>query len=89
MIITPARRLNLHRRYELIVDGSTPTGVRDLSGNLLDGNGDGKPGSNYVVVLRGFGIDKPRMPFRKLINEQLGGKPLSPRRVNPPPSKHA
>ncbi len=53
--LTPARRLNLHRRYELIVNGSTPTGVADLAGNLLDGAGNGRPGSNYVVVLRGLG----------------------------------
>ena len=39
----------------LIVNGSTPTGVSDLNGNLLDGNSDGKPGDNYVVILRGFG----------------------------------
>ena len=39
----------------LIVNGSTPTGVAGTSGNLLAG--DGKPGNNYVAILRGFGPD--------------------------------
>jgi hypothetical protein len=82
VILTAARRLNLHRRYQLVVKGSTPSGVSDLAGNLLDGAGNGKPGSNYVVILRGFGVDKPGVPFRKLIREQLGGKPMSSRRVH-------
>ncbi len=79
--LTPARRLNLHRRYELIVNGSTATGVADVAGNLLDGNSDGRPGGNYVAILRGFGLDRPKTPFIKLIREQLGGKPISSRRV--------
>jgi hypothetical protein len=80
--LTPARRLDLHRRYELIVNGSTPSGVADVAGNLLDGAGNGKPGSDYVVVLRGFGRDEPGRPFRKLIRDQLGGQPMSSRRVH-------
>jgi hypothetical protein len=80
--LTPARRLDLHRRYELIVNGSTPAGVTDVAGNLLDGAGSGKPGSDYVVVLRGFGRDEPGRPFRKLLRDQLGGKPMSSRRVD-------
>ena len=79
--LTPTHRLNLHCCYMLIVNGSTPTGVADVSGNLLDGYRDGKPGGNYVSILRGFGLDKPRVPFNKLIREQLGGKPISSRRV--------
>jgi hypothetical protein len=80
--LTPARRLDLHRRYQLVVNGSTPMGITDAAGNLLDGAGNGKPGSNYVVVLRGFGRNEPGSPFRKLIRDQLGGKPMSSRRVS-------
>jgi hypothetical protein len=47
--LVPAQRLNVHYRYALTVNGTTPTGVRGASGLLLDGNGDGKPGSNYVA----------------------------------------
>jgi hypothetical protein len=85
--LTPKHRLNLHRRYMLILNGSTPTGISDVSGNLLDGNGDGKPGGDYVATLRGFGLDRPGVPFGRLIREQLGGKPLSSRRLKSgPPS---
>jgi ELWxxDGT repeat protein/autotransporter-associated beta strand protein len=80
--LSPAERLNVHWRYELVVKGSAATGVTDLAGNRLDGVGNGRPGSNYVVVLRGFGKDEPGHPFWKLIHDQLGGKPISSRRVN-------
>ena len=53
----------------LIVNGSTPTGVVDVSGNILDG--DGKPAGNYVAILRGFGLDKPGVPFKRLMREQV------------------
>jgi hypothetical protein len=75
--LSPKHRLNLHRRYMLIVNGSTPTGVADMAGNLLDGNGDGKPGASYAAILRGFGLDKPGVTFNKLIRDQLHGQPLS------------
>jgi len=65
----------------LIVNGSTPVGVADASGNLLDGNGDGKPGDNYVAILRGFGLEKMGAPFSRLICDQLHGQPLSSRAV--------
>ena len=47
----------------LIVNGSTPAGVADASGNLLHGNGDGKPGNNYVAILRG--LSGPRRRARR------------------------
>jgi hypothetical protein len=49
VIVAPAVRLNIHRSYRLTVVGTAPTGVRDTSGNLLDGALTGKPGSNYVA----------------------------------------
>ncbi len=36
--------------YQLTVFGEPTVGIHDLSGNLLDGNGDGTPGGNYVRV---------------------------------------
>jgi hypothetical protein len=68
------------------IKDSASTGFADAAGNLLDGAGNGEPGSNYVAILRGLGIDKPRMPFNKLIREQLGGKPMSSRKVSLRPS---
>jgi hypothetical protein len=87
--LTPARRLDLHRRYELVVNGSTPTGVADVARNLLDGDGNGQPGGNYVVVLRGFGRDEPERFLRKLISDQLGGMPISTRRISLRPASRA
>jgi len=65
----------------LIVNRSTLTGVAGTSGNLLAGNGDGKPGDNYVAMLRGFGLEKTGAPFSRLIRDQLHGQPLSSRAV--------
>jgi uncharacterized repeat protein (TIGR01451 family) len=48
--LTPARQLYLFARYQLVVNGTGPTGVSDVYGNLLDGAGTGRPGSNYVRV---------------------------------------
>jgi uncharacterized repeat protein (TIGR01451 family) len=40
--------LALHARYRLTVNGSTPGGVADATGRLIDGAGTGQPGSDYV-----------------------------------------
>src|SRR5207247_2109399 len=77
LILTPRRRLDIHRRFRLTVNGSTPTGVVDLNGNLLDGDANGQPGGDYTAILRGFGPDEPRRPFRVLIRDQLHGRPLA------------
>jgi hypothetical protein len=49
--LAPVHRLDIHNRYRLTVDGTTRTGVRGISGLLLDGNGDGNPGSNFVAEI--------------------------------------
>ena len=46
--LRPARPLPLRFRYMLTVNGTSPTGVSGASGVLLDGDGDGQPGGNYV-----------------------------------------
>ena len=48
--LTPARQLYLFGHYQLVVNGTSPTGVSDVYGNLLDGAGTGRPGSDYVRV---------------------------------------
>jgi len=49
--IEPAVRLKLRRSYQLLVNGTAPTGVTDTRGNLLDGALTAAPGSNYVADL--------------------------------------
>jgi hypothetical protein len=46
----PAHLLPLRFHYKLVVNGSSPTGVSSPSGVLLDGAGNGVPGSDYVRV---------------------------------------
>jgi uncharacterized repeat protein (TIGR01451 family) len=46
--LAPAHPLYLFGHYQLVVNGTSPTGVSDVFGNLLDGAGTGRPGSNYV-----------------------------------------
>jgi uncharacterized repeat protein (TIGR01451 family) len=48
--LTLAQRLKPNRRFQLTVVGTGPSGVTDLSGNLLDGQKTGDPGSNFVMV---------------------------------------
>jgi hypothetical protein len=46
--LQPAVRVYLFRKYRLVVNGSTPTGVAGATGLLLDGAGTGQPGSDFV-----------------------------------------
>ncbi len=49
--LVPAQRLDIHYRYQLTVNGTTSTGVRGISGLLIDGAGTGRPGSDYTAVI--------------------------------------
>ena len=46
----PTVRVYIFREYRLTVNGSSPTGVASASGALLDGQGTGKPGTDYVTL---------------------------------------
>ena len=59
----PAHRLCLFRRFELVVNGMPPAGLADPSGILLDGLGNGIPGSDYV---RNFGPGILAGPYRRI-----------------------
>jgi uncharacterized membrane protein len=50
------RRLNIHWKYRLIVNGASPTGLAGSQGLLLDGDGNGQPGGNYRTI-----IDKSKL----------------------------
>jgi uncharacterized repeat protein (TIGR01451 family) len=54
VILTTRGRVNWHVPVQVTVTGTAPSGVRSLAGVLLDGAGNGKPGSNYVAIIRGF-----------------------------------
>ncbi len=59
----PATRLDLHLRYKLVVNGMPPAGLAGPAGILLDGLGNGIPGSDYV---RKFGPGILAGPFRRV-----------------------
>ncbi len=51
--LTPRRPISVRKAALLVVSGSASAdGVRDLLGRPIDGDQDGKPGGNYVAVLR-------------------------------------
>jgi virginiamycin B lyase len=49
--LSPVLRLNLHNRFRLTVIGTGHGGVTDISGNLLDGQSNGDPGTNFVTLV--------------------------------------
>jgi hypothetical protein len=51
--LTTARRLSLKNVYQLAVNGEPPRGLANASGVLLDGNGNGLPGGNFIMSFRG------------------------------------
>ena len=46
-----SRRINIHHPYKLVIRGTGPDGLSDGDGRLLDGQGTGRPGSDYVTTL--------------------------------------
>jgi hypothetical protein len=59
----PAHRVYLFRHYRLRVNGSTPTGVAGATGLLLDGSGNGQPGSDYIQVFGSSILAGPASAF--------------------------
>ena len=49
--LVPAARLKLRVRYRLTVNGKAPSGLANPSGILLDGAGNGHPGTDYVTSI--------------------------------------
>jgi streptogramin lyase len=57
--LSPAHRLDLHRRFRLTVVGTGPSGLTDIAGNPLDGQKRGDPGSNFVTIVTGRNLVLP------------------------------
>jgi hypothetical protein len=47
--LRPIRRLPLRRTFQLTINGTPPTGLKDTAGVFLDGAGTGHPGTDYVA----------------------------------------
>ncbi len=86
----PARLLPLRFHYKLVVNGSSPTGVSDPSGILLDGAGNGVPGSDYVRVfgrkiLAGPNRDSSAKAIHAAQHSRVGGPHSTTRAAGPVP----
>jgi hypothetical protein len=75
-------RLNVHWLYHLTVNGSAPSGLTNPSGVLLDGAGNGRPGSNYVtsIAFRNLAGRANNLPTLSLVH----ASGLLPGRVQTP-----
>jgi uncharacterized repeat protein (TIGR01451 family) len=62
--LQPATRLYLFQRYMLVVNGMPPAGLGGPTGVLLDGRGNGIPGSDYVRI---FGPAILAGPYRRAV----------------------
>jgi large repetitive protein len=66
--IHPSHRLNVHNRFELIVDGTTTHAVTDLALDALDGRKTGTAGSNYVGMVDWASLAGPSLSGKKYVN---------------------
>jgi hypothetical protein len=49
--LRPTEKINLHHNYQFTIVGTGQNGVGSVSHTLLDGEGDGGPGSDFVTTL--------------------------------------
>ena len=82
------RRINFHRDSKLTVNGTSPTGLTDVQGLLLDGKANDQPGSNYNATITKYNLvwpnAKSRLMWRgKPVRESHVVKPISGREAHP------
>jgi hypothetical protein len=61
----PSHALNVHKRFELIVDGASAHPITDLALHALDGATTGKAGSNYVGMVDWGTLAGPSLAGKK------------------------
>jgi len=71
----PRPLLSLHRVYQITVNGMAPLGLTNTSGVLLDGQGNGQPGTNFMAQIdRSVAVLPPvqhgKALFRHLLSNQ-------------------
>jgi hypothetical protein len=57
--LVPSSRLDLHKVYQLTVNGMPPNGLTSDTGVPLDGAGSGTPGTNFVTMISGANLAGP------------------------------
>jgi hypothetical protein len=58
VVLLPRDRLNLHRTYQLTINGNF-AGIANSYGQVLDGDGDGQAGGMFTALLHGPGPWRP------------------------------
>jgi hypothetical protein len=79
--LRPRERVNLHHNYRLTIKGSGAHGVASGAHTLLDGAGDGQPGTDYVMTLNWRELVLPpsvALKLRKEIDRQQGRASSTP-----------
>ena len=64
----PSHRLNVHKRFELIVDAMSTHAVSDLALDSLDGGHTGKSGSDYIGKINWSTLDGPSLRGKRFVN---------------------
>jgi hypothetical protein len=64
----PSSRLNVHDRFELVVDGTSTHAVTDQALRALDGGETGHAGSDYVGMIDWAVLAGPSLHGRKYMN---------------------
>jgi hypothetical protein len=67
--LRPRELVNLHHNYRFTIKGSGPHGVASGARTLLDGAGDGQPGTDYVTTLNRRELVLPPSVALKLHNQ--------------------
>jgi len=73
--LRPSQRLNVHKRFELIVDGTSKHALTDLALDALDGAKTGKAGSDYVGMIDWAALAGPSLHGKKYVNFWMKWRP--------------
>jgi hypothetical protein len=76
VLLKPAGPLPVYGSFVLTVNGTAPGGLRSASGVLLDGIGNGKPGSNFVQRFGQDAVAGPSYVFNRLRYRWAGIGPI-------------
>jgi hypothetical protein len=67
--LTPRKAFALTKPVQLTINGTSPSGLHDSSGRLIDGHGNGTAGGNAVAVIRRAGVTlNPAPPAPRGVN---------------------
>jgi plastocyanin len=75
VVLTPKRPFALSKPVQLTVNGRSGSGLQDTAGQSIDGDGDGAPGGDAVVVLSRKGMTLNGVPVATSAMEPVAAMP--------------